>query len=205
MPGKHVRFLDIPSMPQSNYSSSISPPILDQPSFPHDSKLVPPVRSLIRINPKLSVHERLIHYDLRLPPENALVHPKLGRFVNDQVTEPALSSMTIICEVLPRWSITVVESQLGYGVTIMDVLHAIYRSLRTSVSEADFVQLSPDMQRRVSDAFQRRYRSITDEKVHATEKSKGLKLVDVLGEKKMFAGLRSTLQGQKKWIVIATK
>lgn len=188
MPGKCVRFHGIPSTPQSDYSPSILPP--------SGSPILPYLES--RLNPKLSIRERLIQYDLTLPPENALVHRGLLRgFLNDQATYPPLPSMTIVCEALPHRSISVVASQRGDGVTIMDVLCAIYTYLRASVSEADFKQLSTDAQHSASAAFQRRYRGIMDEKVYAIEKSKGLKLVDMLGQKKMFLGLR--LRGPDVW------
>ncbi|KAG6884712.1 hypothetical protein C0993_008780 [Termitomyces sp. T159_Od127] len=173
MPGKCVRFRDSPS---------ISPPSGSQ------NKNIPLPLLKTRINPKLSTCERLIHYDLTFPPENALVHPKhLDRYLNDPATDPALPSMTIVCEALPHHPISVAASQRRDGVTVMDVLCAIYRHLRTPASEADFAQLSPDAQRRASAAFQHRYKRNTEEKAYAIEKSKGLKLVDMLGQKKIVA------------------
>ncbi|KAG6880038.1 hypothetical protein C0992_007355 [Termitomyces sp. T32_za158] len=194
MPGKCVRFHGIPSSPQSNYSPPIPPPS----GSSHDNISLPSLEC--RINPRLSIRERVIHYDLTLPPENALVRPDLvDRFLNESATNPALPSMMIVCEALPHQSISVVASQRGDGVTIMDVLCAIYKYLRAPVTEVDFAQLSPDVKRRASAAFQHRYRKITDEKAYAIEKSKGLKLVDTLGEKKMFWGLRRALQCPDAW------
>ncbi|KAG6854802.1 hypothetical protein C0991_001229 [Blastosporella zonata] len=212
MPGKHVRFDVIPSTPQFNYSSSsqtpnISPPPFNQSGVSQTYSPLPPVAS--HINPAFSAaHGSAIVYDIRFPTDNASLHHS---HINDLATEPPLPCMTITCASLEGWAIRVEASQPGCGVTILDVMHAIWTGLRASVTEAEYRRLSPEMRRRVDYAFHHRYQTvglneqgIAREKAQAMEKSKGLKRVDFLGEMVLFRGFQSTLKGSEVWELVVS-
>ncbi|KAG6850047.1 hypothetical protein H0H93_002056 [Arthromyces matolae] len=216
MPGKHVRFEGIPSTPPTNYNAvvysddsdltspsnsiySISPPHFNHSGSPHAYSSLPHVAC--RISPLLSATERLIYYDLTLPSRNAVIRSSIfagHRDMDGLATEPALEFIIIACDMFKQ-EIPVRPSRPAQGVTVMDVLDAVYMFLRQPLSSSEFTQLSQERQWRVYAAFERRYQSILDEKYHALEKAKGIKRVDLLEEKKMFAGLRRTMRGPEVW------
>ncbi|KAF8076411.1 hypothetical protein FPV67DRAFT_1713587, partial [Lyophyllum atratum] len=144
----------------------------------------------------------LVHYDLSLPISALQLHPSvLTHVLSEPATQPPLPCMTIICQPLP-WSINVTASNSKQGtyVTVLDIFDAIYRALRLSVTSREFEDIAThDEKRRVNDAYCRRYKSIADKKGYELEKSKGLKRVDYLKERHIFASLASTPHGPDVW------
>jgi len=210
MPGKHVRFDGIPPTPPSLYSYTsslpseggpITPPPLQHFGSPHAYSPLPSVQS--RIHPVLgAAHVPLVRYDLTLPSSSLQLHPSVPAHVlREPATQPPLPCMTIICAHLP-WSINVTASNSKHGiyVTVIDVFEAIYRALRLGVTADEFESIRTlEEKQRVDDAYRRRYKSVGDRKGYELEKSKGLKRVDFLKERQIFASLTSTPGGPEIW------
>jgi hypothetical protein len=83
------------------------------------------------------------------------------------------------------------------GVTVRDVLEGFYAHLRTLVSQKQFKTLSIDNQKRVTINFENWYRRHPD---RHTEKSKGLKLVDLV-QGMNWLGLTATKLGPDIFLV----
>ncbi|KAG6916095.1 hypothetical protein DXG01_008422 [Tephrocybe rancida] len=202
MPGKHVHFDKTSTPQQPNYS--ISPPPFNQSGSPHAYSPLPLVETYIHPALRTAQGSSTV-YDLRLPPDNAIVQYQVAE---EAATNPPLPHMVITCPALgPGWAVKVEASQVRSGVTVLDVLSNVYQALRVSVSGAEYERHSQDNKRRVSSAFQHRYQniranqgeSIEVEKARALEQSKGLKRVDFLGEMFMLGGLRHTHKGPEVW------
>lgn len=106
---------------------------------------------------------------------------------------PAMGELTIISSELP-WKVEVKASN-GTYVTVQDVLHAVYRNLRTPMSDAELTLACKNPKvtaAAVDDAYKLRYRSIRDPNMRQVEKDKGCKRVDVLMKSVTFAGLSPT-------------
>jgi len=144
----------------------------------------------------------MLKYHVSQPPStikpNVLSVPPHA--LNDLATTPPIPSMVIRCPHLP-WTITILPTNTKY-VTVRDVFDGIYRSLRLAVLEAEFQSLpSAEARYSVNNAYTRRYKRLDDPKAHELEKSKGLKRVDFLGERTLFTGLSSTMEGPHIWFL----
>lgn len=165
------------------------------------SSLAGPV--LARIHPLLGITQPpMLKYDVSQPPStikpNVLSIP--SHAFNELATTPPIPSMVIRCSHLP-WTITILPTNTKY-VTVRDVFDGIYRSLRHGVLEAEF-QCLPSAEARysVNNAYTRRYKRLDDLQARELEKSKGLKRVDFLGERTLFTGLSSTMEGPHVWFL----
>ena len=84
--------------------------------------------------------------------------------------------------------------------TIADVLDAIYRALRNAATEAEYREIPTQERRlRVDSAYRRRYKRLPDVKDYEAEKAGGMRRIDFLAEKNIFAGLSSTSRGPDVW------
>ena len=157
-----------------------------------------------QIHPALGFsHTPHLSYNVSLPPTTVTPHlPSLSPTVlAESATNPPLPTLTIVHPYLP-WPITITPSsgKPGAFITVSDVLRGIYHSLRLNVTPAEFKNLpSTEAQHRVNEAYRRRYKRITDARVYAEEKGKGLKRVDFLVDKHRFMGLVSTQRGPTVW------
>ncbi|KAF8919229.1 hypothetical protein CPB85DRAFT_1156635, partial [Mucidula mucida] len=109
--------------------------------------------------------------------------------LSEPAISPPLSRMTITSPHL-AWPIQVEPKLNGAYITVSDVLGAIYHSLRQNIRPAEFHSLpgKNDMQR-VTAAYQARYRRIPNRTSYEEEKKAGVKRVDFLKGKIIFAGL----------------
>ena len=206
MPGKHVHFASdaFPDTPSPTYSSS-SLPSSGGPRTPvsaADSSISGYV--LARIHPLLGITQPspMLKYDVSQPPStikpNVLTVPPHA--LNELATTPPIPSMIIRCPHLP-WTITILPTNTKY-VTVRDVFEGIYRSLRHAVLEAEFQCLpSAEAKYGVNNAYIRRYKRLDDPQARELEKSKGLKRIDFLGERTLFTGLSSTMEGPHVWFM----
>ena len=159
---------------------------------------------LARIHPLLGITQPspMLKYDVSQPPitikPNVLSIPPHA--LNELATTPPIPSMVIRCPHLP-WTITVLPTNTKY-VTVRDVFDGIYRSLRLAVLEPEF-QCLPSAEARysVNNAYINRCNRIGDPQVREIEKRKGLKRVDFLGERTLFTGLSSTMEGPHVWFM----
>ncbi|KAI0765915.1 hypothetical protein BD413DRAFT_606075 [Trametes elegans] len=157
---------------------------------------------------KVAVHPVFAHapgygaplsWHLVQPVESARVQtPQAMRPITVQLaaepaTTPKLASITIVCERLP-WSITV--TPVGDApwaapyVTVGDVLHTIYRTLRRGVTPFELgMQPDPAFHQRVNAAYAARWARVADPLAREQEKLKAIKRVDFLLDACMFKGL----------------
>ncbi|KAJ3986325.1 hypothetical protein F5890DRAFT_1504501 [Lentinula detonsa] len=101
---------------------------------------------------------------------------------------------TALVIIFGAWRITVVPhpaSNVAY-VTVLDVLHGIYRYLRSTSSERNFQALSPDKQRRVTNAYNYRWQRCQIPAEREVEQKKGVKEIDFLADSTVFWGLSPT-------------
>jgi hypothetical protein len=205
MPGKHVHFAsDGPNTPSPTFSST-SLPSSGGPQTPV-SAAGPRIAgyALASIHPLLGITQPspMMKYDVSQPPST--IKPNVltisPHALNELATTPPIPSMIIRCPHLP-WTITILPTNSKY-VTVRDVFDGIYRSLRHAVLEAEFQCLpSAEAKYSVNNAYNRRYKRIVDPKVREIEKIKGLKRVDFLGERTLFTGLSSTMEGPHVWFL----
>ena len=206
MPGKHVHFASdaFPDTPSPTFSST-SLPSSGGPRTPVSaagSTIAGHV--LASIHPLLRVTQPspMLKYDVSQPPST--IKPSVltipPHVLSELATTPPMPSMVIRCPHLP-WTITILPTNTKY-VTVRDVFDGIYRSLRHAVLEAEFQCLpSAEAKYSVNNAYTRRYKRLDDPQVRELEKSKGVKRVDFLGERTLFTGLSSTMEGPHVWFL----
>ncbi|RPD60315.1 hypothetical protein L226DRAFT_471583 [Lentinus tigrinus ALCF2SS1-7] len=218
MPGKHVHFVDGPSTPSSTFSASTlssssgpatPPPVWYSPPASTKSSLSSPylgtLPAHIQLHPLLAATDGYtpLDWDMSLPAESSHAHlarypPRLtDTIVSEPATNPPMQSLAIICTHLP-WTITVTPTRGAIWaapyVTVGDVLHTLYRTLRLGVTEPELGVLDAAGRDRVHDAYVRRYRRVGDPRDRDAEKAKGIKRVDFLRDHRAFYGM-SLVQG----------
>jgi hypothetical protein len=225
MPGKHVHFASAnqfyspaPSTPSPTFSQSslpdsngpLTPPPIKHVGSPYSCTPLPPTdaphypRGSVAMNPLLAPGPTIV-YDLTLDPLSitSLTGQRLSsRALAEPATHPPLHALTLTCRALP-WAIPVASAsnKPDSFVSVADVLHALSRALRQPISPTEYAQLlSPTEQRRVNEAFERRYRRLaSDPPAYQVEKLKGVKRVDFLMGKTRFLGLSWTSTGPDVW------
>ncbi|CCM05849.1 uncharacterized protein FIBRA_08085 [Fibroporia radiculosa] len=213
-PTKRVHF-DIPPTPSPTLSngsleSSVGPTTPPQhfyspyasskqqvyhPESPVPFGFLPYAAGQVCIHPILVAPYTTLVWDMMYPPSTAHAPGPLPKLLAEPATHPGLPSLTLICDLLP-WSITVMPVDPASSVvTVSDVLRALFRSLRLSVSAAELSFLPKEGQLRVHKAFHVRHKSISDDQRRAEERAKGVKRVDFLMEARRFAGLSMVVGG----------
>jgi hypothetical protein len=133
-----------------------------------------------------------IQYDLTRHPECAVKRDRYrltNRELSEPATYPAVPFLQISSPYL-QWRISV-SGRTGV-VTIGDVLDAIYTSLRKNIIREDYKYLSDNAQLRVKAAYERRFRSLLDQRSYERERQSGVKRVDFLMDRNRFRGLIMT-------------
>ncbi|KAJ4485485.1 hypothetical protein J3R30DRAFT_1364065 [Lentinula aciculospora] len=189
MPGKTVRFVT----PSPSYSVASLPKIDGSISpQPIPSSMLPAVDC--QLHPVLQNNRSLppaIAWDMAYPVATARLHPTWAQSNWDApATSPLVTNLVVT---FGAWRFSIVPrpaSGLAY-VTVLDVLHGIYRYLRTTSSERDFQALSLDKRHRVTSAYNRRWQRchIFEQE---TEQKKGVKQIDFLADSRFFWGLSPT-------------
>ena len=206
MPGKHVHFAGdaFPDTPSPTFSS-MSLPSSSGPRTPVSAAGSSTTGYLLaKIHPVLALTQPspMLHYDVSYPPST--IKPNVPTIpphvLNEAATTPPVPSMVIRCPHLP-WTITILPTNTKH-VTVRDVFDCIYRSLRLQALEPEFQCLpSAEARHSVNNAFIRRYKRLDNSEARQLEKSKGLKRVDFLVERTLFAGLSSTREGPHVWLL----
>ncbi|KAE9390592.1 hypothetical protein BT96DRAFT_925782 [Gymnopus androsaceus JB14] len=166
----------------------------------HSSKLTTHTRPLPLDIPEpiTRIHYLLAFSPYQLPPltYDLCVHPSIiESYVSPDVlaesaTDPPVSSLTIACPYL-RWEFSITStSRKSPYVSILDVIHALYRGLRMPVHPLEYKAL-PSMEAitNVNEAYFSRCNSIVEKKVRQEEQAKGIKRVDFLMGRNRFLGL----------------
>ncbi|KAG5639055.1 hypothetical protein H0H81_007313 [Sphagnurus paluster] len=211
MPGKHVRFapttkvqsLGTPALSASSLSPASSSAPLTPPTYagalPGPSPYVvsfpttrpPEVVAPVRLHALLQASSSpALNFDLTLPPSTITSHHQgiPQRVLAEPATKPALPSLTIVVPYLP-WTITVRPSR-GTFVTVIDVLETVYNKLRTNVSAQEYHALPSEKdKRRVTSAYEQRYRRIRSSREYEDEKRRGVRRVDFLMGYTRFMGI----------------
>jgi hypothetical protein len=159
----------------------------------------------ITLNPLLKRDKIQPHlsYDLRrypeafasqfyLPEHGSL--PNLARYL---ACEPPIAFMRLYHDRLP-WDINVCASNPHIGVTVIDVLTAMYTNLMRGIRDVDYYNRDMDAQARDKIALAWRARCGYDE----MEAARGLRRVDFLGRQLIFQGLEKGKQGA--WAIRTT-
>ena len=185
MPGKHVRFQDVPPMPSpESPGSPLGPRASTTPCYIHAA-----------LSP---LHAHVAQCDLSLPSKYHLQSFLPSHVLAEPATSPPLPSMNITCRNLP-WVVRVApsgHSKQGPFVTVNDVMDTLRRAMRVIVTKAEFDQVQTvDRQRRIEDAYRRRYQKIGDEQERCT----GIRRVDFLMGKTTFAGMFSSRHDAESW------
>ncbi|EEB90129.1 hypothetical protein MPER_11706 [Moniliophthora perniciosa FA553] len=132
-----------------------------------------------------------LNYDVSLPVSTMTTcHRSLpATILNESALNPPVASSLKLTTSLIPWSIHVNPSN-GYLVTVADVLNAIYHSLRTNITQAEYSMLpSRSDVKQVNDAYEYRYRRVHDYRASIEEKRRGIKRVDFLRRRTRFMGL----------------
>jgi hypothetical protein len=225
MPGKKVRFSrtstvhapPTPPTPALSLGGSLSPLSssgpLTPPSFamglpgptpyavPYSGKTKSTAPRSARLHTVLQYsHSPILNWDLTLHPSTISTHFQgLSRqALAEPATSPPLGKLSLRSPHLP-WVIKVTASRDNF-VNVGDVLDTIYRTLRVNVASQEFHAL-PSMKdaRRVTAAYEQRYRRIRISKEHDSEKNGGVKRVDFLMGHTTFTGLSPTTHGPDVW------
>ncbi|TBU47110.1 hypothetical protein BD309DRAFT_534586 [Dichomitus squalens] len=212
MPGKHVHFADVPSTPSSTFSNSTltsspgpaTPPQVLRSPLPVKGGLHAPSQYLpggVSLNPILA-HQlgngTSMSWNMSEPAESA--RPHLGSapsrltdaLVREPATHPALPSLAISCAYLP-WTIIVIPTPGAAWsapyVTVGDVLHTLYRTLRLGVTQHELGAVEPALRERIHASYVSRYRRVAQPAERESEKVKFIKRVDYLCDRTAFSGL----------------
>ncbi|EMD40404.1 hypothetical protein CERSUDRAFT_80076 [Gelatoporia subvermispora B] len=125
--------------------------------------------------------------------------------LGQQATHPAVTRMTITCDIIKQWPITleafdrerprspyldvpIPSRDSNVPITVGDVLVAIHRSLQQRISHVDWARLSQSDAADVARAYTRRCRTYPS--AEAFEAAQGVRRVDYLLDKYMFKGLK---------------
>ncbi|KAK0193137.1 hypothetical protein F5146DRAFT_1137016 [Armillaria mellea] len=219
MPAKQVRFaLDqadkVPSTPSTSKTSTtrFSSRRL---SSRHEPRLPGPTPYALP-SPKVRVHPRVhslltvakppaISYDLANHPSTVTSTYSTLYSRPNSLSEPAISPpVSHLTLTSPHlfWRISVRPLLNGTYVTVSDILFAMYNGLRENISPAEFYGLpSKTEMRRVTEAYEQRYRRIKSRSGSYEEKKAGVKRVDFFMGRTRFAGLSPSTKGHDVWVM----
>jgi hypothetical protein len=133
-----------------------------------------------------------VHWDMHDPPTTARYHlpcmlPISTLSPEDlemPATEPSVISLRIICDVVPYSALIVARNFAG--VTIHDVLFAIYKTLQIQINPTEWSNLKPKQQSRIKRVFEGRLQRFEDP---SAARSAGVKGIDTLLYHTLFGGL----------------
>ncbi|KAK0490135.1 hypothetical protein EDD18DRAFT_551049 [Armillaria luteobubalina] len=146
-----------------------------------------------------------INYDLANHPSTVTSSYSTLYSRPNTLSEPAISPhiphLTLTSPHL-FWRISVRPLLNGTYVTVSDVLFAMYNGLRENVSPAEFYGLpSKTEMRRVTEAYEQRYRRIKSRSGSYEEKKAGVKRVDFFMGRTKFSGLSPSTKGHDVWVL----
>ncbi|KAI5890125.1 uncharacterized protein SCHCODRAFT_02582704 [Schizophyllum commune H4-8] len=153
----------------------------------------PCIHSLMGFWPQSSLSFR---YDLTSPP-SVLTSAPLYSHLHESATKPPQESLRVAVPwpVAGEWQIPI-SASVGQ-VTCMDVLRGLHRDLTRPITHAEYRALGvdTDVRRRVDASYWARCGRIIDPVVRTAEEQKGVKRIDFLMERPIFAGLSAREDG----------
>ncbi|KAK0204234.1 hypothetical protein DFS33DRAFT_870899 [Desarmillaria ectypa] len=102
-------------------------------------------------------------------------------------TQPHIQRMTIICDVMPYWPITIGDG--SGGLALEDVLQGLYRMMMWRISRDEWQRFPEGDRAAIAKAFARRCRALRNPQLENAERQDGVKRVDLLLGRTMFRGL----------------
>ncbi|KAJ7615943.1 hypothetical protein FB45DRAFT_801563 [Roridomyces roridus] len=174
----------------SSSSSGLYTPPISYPGLPGPTPFLPEHKAHANTLLAYSL-DPILDYDLSLPPSSISTHiPGLSsRRLLEPAVYPPQRALTLITPHLP-WDIPVRAA--GNYVTVADVLHALYNTLRANITPREFAALGADRnKRRVTQAYVQRYERLRGRRrsEYREEKRQGVKRVDFLMECTAFMGI----------------
>jgi hypothetical protein len=125
-------------------------------------------------------------------------YPLSSRLLVELATTPPLPALSITSIHLP-WIINVRASNSSY-VTVEDLFHSVYYSLRTNITTHEFDLLPHQMDRkRATRAYEQRYRRFRSNSAHDEEKRGGMKRIDFLMGRTRFHSISNTGHRSDEW------
>lgn len=157
------------------------------------------------LHPVLTVQPTpTVEYDLTLAPETmrSLAYTMPADFWTQQASLPPVPFLKISYPGLP-WHVTICPSSKNApGVTVGDVLMAIYRSLRANVSKHEFARAPSNAHRAAAtNAYNARVMRVHPS-MRELERAKGLKRIDFLGKHRHFVGLVPAKGAAGLWVLL---
>ncbi|KAG7441830.1 uncharacterized protein BT62DRAFT_465681 [Guyanagaster necrorhizus] len=158
----------------------------------------PQVHSLLRVAKPPAINYDLAHHPSTITTDYSTLSSR-PNFLHEPALSPPVSQLTLTSPHL-LWCIRVHPSLNGAYVTVADVLHAMYSGLRENIAPAEFYGLpSQTEMRRVTDAYEQRYRRIKSRSGSYEEKKAGVKRIDFFMGRTRFAGLSPSSKGPDVW------
>jgi hypothetical protein len=154
---------------------------------------------LLRYNqyPVVPGHCCPLLWDLRQPPDTGRVVSAESFYLSEWATTPPTAILHITCDIFPGvWPVEVCHLE---GITIGDVLHAIYTTLMHPIRRQEWDQLSENQRSRVNVVFEARCKVAVDGEEC---RSRGILRVDCLLQHTLFAGLSVSLATDCSCILI---
>ncbi|ESK98178.1 hypothetical protein Moror_357 [Moniliophthora roreri MCA 2997] len=201
MPGlnKHVHWAT-PSPPSTVSSLPSSPGPLTPPqhtSGPYTYQPLPAVPT--QINPVIGYNPQpYLRWDMTLVPDGSSLAKHTPGLLEQSATQPALPFITIIIPELFNSTVQIKATTAPY-VTVGDVLHGIYRTLRQNITQAEYNSFNSQQRPLIDASYKRRYTRFTHPAGYKLEKDKGAKRVDLLLGRTLFMGLTCTGNGPDVW------
>ena len=143
-----------------------------------------------------------VDWDIRYPPHRAA--RVAGQAVSAQhlsqlATLPGIANLRVISDLLSEdWAIT---AHNPTGVTIEDVLTAIYTGLHTRLTQVEWECMSPMQRTRIEEVFYARCEASRD---FDRTRYGGIGRMDCLLHTTAFAGLASLVYRNNRWEVVLT-
>ncbi|KAJ7082625.1 hypothetical protein B0H15DRAFT_803086 [Mycena belliarum] len=145
----------------------------------------------------------VLDYDLTLPPTTLSANfPGLS---SAGLLEPAVypphAALTLATSHLP-WAVGVIPADARRGITVADVLAALYAALRANVTSAEFSALGTQRHmRRAVAAYRRRCERLRGRRAYEEEKAQGMKRVDFLMGCTKFCGIAPRIGAPGVWTI----
>ncbi|KAG1902093.1 uncharacterized protein F5891DRAFT_172719 [Suillus fuscotomentosus] len=125
--------------------------------------------------------------------------PLLSSHLSQFATNPPIPKLQLVCDLLsPGWEIIVRNPT---GVTVQDVLEAIYETLRGLLRTYEWEGMSLKQRSRIEDVHRARCTASSDPEY---TRLAGVRRVDCLLSTTMFAGLTSLVRRREQWQVVLT-
>ncbi|KAK0449665.1 uncharacterized protein EV420DRAFT_781659 [Desarmillaria tabescens] len=150
----------------------------------------------LQINPWLTGYAQAgyLWFDLSMAAFNPIRVDNMGMKVplgmnelSGPATHPHIQRMTIICDSMPYWPITIGDG--SRGLALGDVLQGVYRMMMWRISGAEWQRFPEGDKAAIAKAFARRCKALGNPQLQNAERQDGVKRVDLLLGKTMFRGL----------------